>query len=330
MTKSFVLFSFILWTKTYLGQSPIYFDTTLYDCGQIIEGTQLKRDWYFTNRSAEDILVIASGSGGGLIPQGPRYPIAPGQRGAITFIYDTKKIGTFQKGILVSYYGKSESGRFSLSVIGDVVRKRTTIEVNHTEADLGNIDFGQKDSATFEIINSGSENLYFSNPQHISVYAEADLFSLHIEKKSIPGQTAQLKQEFYSPKDTLQVKILLQNRYGNTGAFKRTFNFIYNSHDTLTLSIKGNYGGAINFVEKGTFTDGYCDFEYENDKLVKRTEVNPSDSKIVREDFYEDSYCFHSKRYDYFRHQLKDEYFYEKGKLIDSKMRANKYLFGEK
>jgi hypothetical protein len=158
---------------------------------------------------------------------------------------------------------------------------------------------------------------------------ESDLLWVKIESKdSIKTKYYPLSVEstLYDINETVKVTVLLKNVYGNTGKFSRELMFLYNSHDTLILKIKGNYSGNT-IKPKIVFGDnrlGTIVYYYKNDKLIKREQFG-SGGKLSREDFFEGSNCIHQKVYHWHLDTLTSESFYKEGKLVDRKFYKIEY-----
>lgn len=72
------------------------------DYGTIAYGSDGDRDLYFTNTGTEPLLIQhIQTTCGCTVPSWPKEPILPGKRAKITFRYDTKRVGSFNKTLTV-------------------------------------------------------------------------------------------------------------------------------------------------------------------------------------------------------------------------------------
>lgn len=296
-----------------LSQPVIKFDFTEFDYGQIVEGSEVRKEFWFTNEGTEPLIINSvKTSDGGSMANWSKEAVAPGGKGFITFIYNTNRIGGFNKVATVNC--NSSKSNFYLRIKGDVILKKTIIKVSKVKIDAGKINFGDADTVSFEITNIGKEKLYIYSSFIEQDYKEADIFCYNILAKYNSDSTRK-NAEYYEPNETIQINIVLRNIYGNTGSFERNIIFTYNSHDTLNLTIKGEYLGRS---QKNIIFETDCVFNYEDGKLTKRIFYSDN-GKIRREDFFSNSYCTHTKEYHWNKDILLNEKFYKKGKLIETK-----------
>ncbi|MCF8257844.1 MAG: DUF1573 domain-containing protein [Flavobacteriales bacterium] len=84
----------------------IKFEKELHDYGTIEQGADGGTEFVFTNSGKEPLVISdAKGSCGCTVPEWSKEPIAPGQKGSIKVMYDTKRIGNFQKTVTVTSNG---------------------------------------------------------------------------------------------------------------------------------------------------------------------------------------------------------------------------------
>jgi hypothetical protein len=306
---------FSLWILLLFGQPQIKWDTTYFDCGQITQWTEVKKEFGFCNIGTETLII----SDAETYQYGPKvsYPqelILPGKRGVVTFYYDTRFIEKFDECITVN--SNSKSGGFGYRVLrvkGEVVLPRTTIKVDKKEKDIGNLLFGDVAIVQFEITNTGIENLHLRFIGRL--YQEIDLLrSYTLSKDSVDKEG---KEDGCKPDETIQLTFLIKNVYGNSGQFEHNLLFKYNSHDTLILKINGLFIGSPG--KKILYEDDYVLF-YERDKLIK-AEYYAEDGELRWEAFFEGAYCVHKKLYCWGmkERELENEFFYKNGKLINTK-----------
>lgn len=299
------------------GQAQIKFDTTTIDFGQIFQCREFRREIHFTNIGKEPLFIYkVYGSDGGALIKYNREPIMPSDSGVITFIYDTEIIGKFIRTFSI-YSNSQESGNdvTLIKVKGEVVWKKTTIIIDNKEKDIGQLNYGDVDTVQFIIKNTGNENLHI----HFNRldYSESDLLRCQFQlmDSMSEGLLNFSSTGLYRPEDIILVTVLIKNVYGNTGQFERNLFIGYNSNDTLFLKIKGQFVGL---VDKKIIYEGSNVMFYENNRLVKKQDISEN-GKLRREYFFDGSYCVHILQYHWYKNNVIAEYFYNNGKLIDSK-----------
>ena len=67
------------------------FDETTFEFGEVQEGEKVEHSFKFKNTGSEPLILSnAKGSCGCTVPQWPKEPIAPGEEGIITVIFNSK------------------------------------------------------------------------------------------------------------------------------------------------------------------------------------------------------------------------------------------------
>jgi len=70
------------------------FAETEYDFGTVTEGEKVKHVYKFTNSGSEPLIISnAKATCGCTVPEWPREPVAPGDSGELTVVFDTKNKG---------------------------------------------------------------------------------------------------------------------------------------------------------------------------------------------------------------------------------------------
>lgn len=98
----------VLTISTAVAQSgaTIKFEKELHDYGTIQQGADGGTEFVFTNTGKEPLVISnAQGSCGCTVPEWPKEPLAPGQKASIKVMYDTKRVGNFQKTVTVTSNG---------------------------------------------------------------------------------------------------------------------------------------------------------------------------------------------------------------------------------
>ena len=89
-------------------RAEIYFEKTVHDFGAIAHQGNGTYEFEFVNKgNAPLVLSNASSSCGCTVPNYPKTPIAPGEKGKVTVRYDTNRIGGFSKTVTVTSNAKS-------------------------------------------------------------------------------------------------------------------------------------------------------------------------------------------------------------------------------
>lgn len=98
----------------------IIFDKLVHDYGTIEQGGDGNCVFTFTNKG-EKPLVLSNvrASCGCTVPQWPREPIPPGEKGEIKVKYNTTSVGPFNKSITV--YSNAANSTVRLAIKGQVV-----------------------------------------------------------------------------------------------------------------------------------------------------------------------------------------------------------------
>ena len=257
------------------------------------------------NKGNEPLIISRARTGdGGSMANYDRNPIMPGDSGIVEFIYDTKRIGPINR----SMYIESNGGRQVIRFKGVVVYQPTEIFIENPVVELGDIHFGETAKATFFFKNAGQYPLAISS--NVLDYFENDLTFV---KFTIPNAVEEKNYgHMYPPGTRLQSTIILHNTYGNTGRFERKIKFLYNSVDTLTLTIRGNYSGA---PWKNNFISEKSQLFYQNNQLYKKETYNNA-GDIIKVMNYSGGHCTKvSSKWD---GELKMLYTIDQGRIISS------------
>ncbi|MFK5890862.1 MAG: DUF1573 domain-containing protein [Flavobacteriaceae bacterium] len=88
--------------------TPVFkFEKTTIDYGTIKQGSDGYRTFVFTNTGDAPIIVSqVTSSCGCTIPEKPKEPIMPGEKGSLKVHYDTNRVGPFQKNIRITSNAK--------------------------------------------------------------------------------------------------------------------------------------------------------------------------------------------------------------------------------
>ncbi len=327
--KIFTVYSILFYatsiTSIALAQPKIQLDTTIYDFGTVKETPKLEATFKFRNIGTQPLIIYnVQTSGGGLHGDWPKAPIPPGKRGEFKLIYDGSRVGPINKMATIISNAANENYK-EVKVIGKILQKRRSIELSSKVADIGTIPFGEVDSISFLVTNTGEAPLNFKYILESKDAAPIDLFYisrtyLRLEKSENNfKKKLNFNENTFYPKDTIQVKIFLRNTLGNVGKKERHFYFKYNTNDSIKYTVKVNYTGVPWNKKIYERHDPYNHalYEYENGKLKKHTEFEYDDvaSTITH---FEDGDLINIIRINPFNGN-QTEYIYKDGLLIEKK-----------
>jgi hypothetical protein len=97
----------------------IYFEKTVYNFGSILKGKDGSTEFIFKNTGKGPLILSnVEASCDCTTPQWPKEPVMPGKTATIKVVYDTKKLGVFNKTITVS--SNAISNKVELTIQGEV------------------------------------------------------------------------------------------------------------------------------------------------------------------------------------------------------------------
>jgi len=108
MIRKAVTIFFCVVSLTLLAQKPaqkdsIVFTQLTHDYGTIKKGSPGKCEFQFTNKMKKALVIFnVKPSCGCTVPEYPKNPIAPGEKGIIRVKYNTSTVGRFNKSLTVS------------------------------------------------------------------------------------------------------------------------------------------------------------------------------------------------------------------------------------
>lgn len=308
--KTIYTFIFIILAIFTYAQPQIKFDLTEYDFGRFETAGTIKKEFTFTNTGNKPLIItrVRTGDGGSYATY-PREPIMPNEKGIITFVYNSQRIGLFRKRIMVTSNASNNYGS-GIKIIGEVIHRPTQISLSIDTIDIGKISFGMIDTTTFEIKNIGQEKLYlqFLNQG----YYEHDIFFQNLKSTiQFDGKERQ-RITSYPPSTSAKATIVFRNIYGNTGDFQRKIYLKYNSYDTVFVIIKGQYIGQ---PAQETIYESKSILHYKNGQLQTKTMTNSTGS-IHQINYFKDSYCTQSNTFSWKTGEVSIERYFDKGKLV--------------
>ena len=91
------------------AQAEIEFEKTVHDFGKMKQHGDATTAFTFVNNGNEPLFISnAKGSCGCTVPEWPREPIQPGQKGEIRVKYDSKRLGPINKSVTITSNGSEQ------------------------------------------------------------------------------------------------------------------------------------------------------------------------------------------------------------------------------
>ena len=107
-----------------IGAPEMTFEKTAHDYGVIDQNGNGEYEFKFTNTGTAPLLIkLAKGTCGCTVPEWSREPIQPGDASTIIVRYDTKRVGTFAKGVTIT--ANTEPSISNLKIKGEVKASKT-------------------------------------------------------------------------------------------------------------------------------------------------------------------------------------------------------------
>lgn len=101
------------------------FETEVIDYGTIEQGADGVREFKFTNKGKEPLIISnAKGSCGCTVPTWPKEPIKPGESSVIKVKYDTKRLGAINKSVTITSNASEE--RKVIRIKGNIIAPKTS------------------------------------------------------------------------------------------------------------------------------------------------------------------------------------------------------------
>lgn len=98
-----------------------------HDFGSIVYGANGTIDFVFKNEGSNPIVISnVSSTCGCTVPTWPKEPVAPGKKGSITVVYNTKLPGSFNKTVIV--YSNANNSPVRLTIMGKVNPKQEEVD----------------------------------------------------------------------------------------------------------------------------------------------------------------------------------------------------------
>ncbi|WP_299105617.1 DUF1573 domain-containing protein [uncultured Tenacibaculum sp.] len=117
--RTIITFLVAVFTIGMVNAQEFKFEKETIDYGKVVQGTEGKRVFEFTNIGEEPLIIKqVISTCGCAVSKTPTQPIMPGKKGKIEVSYDTKRIGGFSKMFTVMSNAKAK--RKALKIKGFV------------------------------------------------------------------------------------------------------------------------------------------------------------------------------------------------------------------
>ena len=124
MKKIFLVVVVLMTSFAMQAQAEIAFEQETIDYGNVAYNSDGLRTFVFTNTGDEPLVISrVSSTCGCTVPEKPKEPILPGNKGEIKVKYDTKRPGPIRKTVTV--YSNAQNSPTPLKIKGYVAKKDT-------------------------------------------------------------------------------------------------------------------------------------------------------------------------------------------------------------
>ena len=106
------------------GGPEIVFEEAVFDFGQVKSGDSVVHQYVFKNTGDQPLIIAqANASCGCTVPNKPKDPILPGEKGAITAKIAKAGKAQSNKEVTITVDSNAKSGKKTLKLTGDIVEK---------------------------------------------------------------------------------------------------------------------------------------------------------------------------------------------------------------
>ena len=106
------------------GGPEIVFEEAVFDFGQVKTGDSVVHQYVFKNTGDQPLIIAqANASCGCTVPNKPKEPILPGEKGAITAKIAKAGKAQSNKEVSITVDSNAKSGKKTLKLTGDIVEK---------------------------------------------------------------------------------------------------------------------------------------------------------------------------------------------------------------
>jgi hypothetical protein len=297
-----------------ISQTEMEFDNKgdVIDLGDIVKtGGSGRYEIWFKNSGRTPLIIERASTGdGGTMADYSREPVAPGQKGKIAFIYTRDYAGPRTRSMTITASG--ETGQFmkSITVKYRIVYPPTTVSLEPAVLETRKLAFGETDTLTFTLTNTGTATLYLQ-----TAFYDVNR-SIIVQKATKKGEA---ENDSYDPVtcepgEQLEVMFVVLNIFGNTDQITQHVHMDYNIGQSfmVPLIIDGSSasptetriehnrmlyftGGELTRIEEfntrgkntGTiyFRNGHCTKKISYDYLSTTTVLYKDDQEISRTSF---------------------------------------------
>jgi hypothetical protein len=151
-----------------------------------------------------------------------------------------KKGGNFRECFYLKTNDKNFP-EFKIVYSGTVTLVKPKFKIESSKINLGKIPFGKVDTAFFKIKNIGLNPLGVG----LDIYKELNSPDKNFQQSPLFVLKQNIPNRFLKIGESVIVKVLVENYYGNVGKFKRTIYLSINGYDSLPITVKATCVGKI-------------------------------------------------------------------------------------
>jgi hypothetical protein len=203
------------------------FDSLTYNFGTVIQGTQIKKDFHFTNTGKSPLIISNAVGSGSTYAEYPKAPIMPGKSGIIKVLFPTEARMGMQDKVSVITCNDSR-GTIVLHIKGNVIARETPppshnaiMTFDSTTYHFPKTPQGKEVTLYIPFKNTGTEPLIISTCM-----------------SACGCDVAEAPKDPIAPGKTGIIKYTL-NTESRMGKQAKTFTVVYNTDQVLVITIYG-------------------------------------------------------------------------------------------
>lgn len=288
--KSIGLIFFLCTFSAFSQEGPL-FETDRIDLGNIeLQGGSGKLGIPFTNPGKELLIIERAVTGdGGTYAEFPKEPTKPGAKGVITFVYMRTNPGPHSRSItVVSWQGKATRTQV-LTVKYTIVYPPASVSADRPLIATHLLPFGESDTLTFELANTGTRPLYLFNPPFYST-VNKEIMAVKLEIVTAGGEVQKDTHSPCQPGERYRIQVVVTNIYGSAEPVKHHLDFTYNNGQSFSIPLMINGTGKS---PKASILQYGRAFQYADGELDRLDEYD-AEGIIQHSFFFKTGNCFRS------------------------------------